>query len=449
MAYFDYNRHHVESRQLFYQDFPRYYVFHADTKKWLPRRHGFTIGRLRFCPPSAGERYFLRLLLTVRAGCTSFEDLRTIEGEIHATFKAACAAMGLLEDDGVWVKTFDECSGSASGFALRGLFVTALTMGGLVDAPAIWNRYREHFCDDLAYRLLAMPDMSDLQRDGEALEHASFDYGLFLIRENLLQHGKSLDDFDLPAPTRQWEGREGNRLINAEVSYDTEREEAAANAAIAQLNEDQRACFDIIIDTLTANPEMAHFFLQGPAGTGKAFLYTTICHYLRAQGKIVLCVASSGIAALILPGGRTSHSRFKIPIDINDASLCSISKTSDLSRLLQRTSLIIWDEVPMQHKHCFEAVDRTLRDLRSRHDLLFGGVPVVLGGDFAQTLPIILRGSRGDIVRACLQSSPIWPRLRRLYLTRNMRVLTGEANVNFAAWLRNYYVITRSRSVAV
>lgn len=57
------------------------------------------------------------------------------------------------------------------------------------------------------------------------------------------------------------------------------------------------------------------FFLDGHGGTGKTFVYITLCHALRGEGSIVLCVASTGVASLLLPGGRTAHSTFKIPID--------------------------------------------------------------------------------------------------------------------------------------
>ena len=57
--------------------------------------------------------------------------------------------------------------------------------------------------------------------------------------------------------------------------------------------------------------------------------------------------------------------------------------------------IIIWDEVPMQHKYCFEAVSRTLNDIchANKHDL-FGNIPILLGGDFAQILPVVRRGNR-------------------------------------------------------
>jgi Holliday junction resolvasome RuvABC ATP-dependent DNA helicase subunit len=78
------------------------------------------------------------------------------------------------------------------------------------------------------------------------------------------------------------------------------------------MNEGQRYCFDIIIAAVEQNPINAHFFLQGYAGTGKTFLYNAICNHFRAKEEIIICVALLGIAALLLPGGSTSYSRFCI-----------------------------------------------------------------------------------------------------------------------------------------
>ena len=100
---------------------------------------------------------------------------------------------------------------------------------------------------------------------------------------------------------------------------------------------------------------------------------------VRAQGQVALAVASSGIASILLEGGRTSHSRFKIPIDVHSESICSISAQSDLAKLLQMGQLIVWDEAPAQHRYCFEAVDSTLKDLR-KCSAWFGGVTMIFAG---------------------------------------------------------------------
>ena len=93
-----------------------------------------------------------------------------------------------------------------------------------------------------------------------------------------------------------------------------------------------------------------------------------------------MAVASSGIAAELLEGGRTAHSRLKIPIPINENSVCSISLQSADAKLLQQTSLIIWDEIMMSYVNQVDCVDRSLRDIL-KVDQSFGGIVMVFGGD--------------------------------------------------------------------
>ncbi|PIA58920.1 hypothetical protein AQUCO_00400047v1 [Aquilegia coerulea] len=156
---------------------------------------------------------------------------------------------------------------------------------------------------------------------------------------------------------------------------------------------------------------------------------------LRSEGHIVIMVASSGIASLLLTGGRTAHSTFKIPFEVLDDSVCSVTKQTIHAELFKRAKLIIWDEVPMQHRFCVEAVDRTLRDIREINEP-FGGITVVLGGDFKQTLPVITKGTRQEIVRACLTKSHLWSGVRLLTLVKNMRLNSNDTeNVKFADYL--------------
>lgn len=82
-----------------------------------------------------------------------------------------------------------------------------------------------------------------------------------------------------------------------------------------------------------------------------------------------MVAASSGIASLLMPGGVTAHSRFKIPIDVNELSICEVKKGTQLARLLQKKSLIVWNEAPMIHKNCLEALNRTLQDIMSAYDI--------------------------------------------------------------------------------
>jgi hypothetical protein len=118
-----------------------------------------------------------------------------------------------------------------------------------------------------------------------------------------------------------------------------------------------------------------------------------------------------------------------------------------LSDLIESSSLIIWDEALMTHRRCFEALDRSLRDILSSRDPSlanepFGGKVVVLGGDLRQILPVIQGGTRGQIVNAAVTNSPLWRAAEILRLTENMRlsVKTTDPSVqaeaeSFAQWV--------------
>jgi hypothetical protein len=159
-----------------------------------------------------------------------------------------------------------------------------------------------------------------------------------------------------------------------------------------------------------------------------------------------LNVASSGIASLLLPGGRTAHSQFAIPLLLSKESTCRIDKGSNKAELLLMSSIIIWDEAPMINRWAFEAFDRTLRDIMSdfcgsSSNLPFGGKTIVFGGDFRQILPVIPRGSRADIVYATINSSPLCRGCRVLKLTKNMLLEFSDneqdnlAVREFAKWI--------------
>ena len=87
-----------------------------------------------------------------------------------------------------------------------------------------------------------------------------------------------------------------------------------------------------------------------------------------------------------------------------------------------RTTIIIWDEAPMQSRWLFEAVDRSLR-LLTKVNEPFGGKIVLFGGDFRQVLPVIPKANDAYIVSMILKRSQLWQHMRKLKLTINERVL--------------------------
>jgi len=145
-----------------------------------------------------------------------------------------------------------------------------------------------------------------------------------------------------------------------------------------------------------------------------------------------LCVASSGIAALLLPGVALPI-LLQDPIPCHESSICSIPKTSQLAELIRMTDLVIWDEALMQHHHNMEAVDRTFRDILNNSEKPFGGLSVVFGGTLDKSC-LLSSGFQGRLWVLAF-SALSFGLYQGLHLHQNMRLNTTiEAERNFARW---------------
>ncbi|XP_039948619.1 uncharacterized protein LOC120766935 [Bactrocera tryoni] len=156
--------------------------------------------------------------------------------------------------------------------------------------------------------------------------------------------GKMLHELGMPAPNRPMHDA-FNGEFERERQYDTNDLSQSIQNKISLLNLQQKTAYDTIMKSVNdGNGEF--FFPDAPDGTGKTFLISLIFDTIWAQSQIVLAVASSGIAATLLEGGRTAHSELKLPLNLQtiDQPTCNITKTSAMAKVLQNSRLIIWDE---------------------------------------------------------------------------------------------------------
>ncbi|KAF5793897.1 putative DNA helicase [Helianthus annuus] len=423
-AWMEANRNHPEGRNLTYVEYPTHYTWHEKDRQWMPRYGGNTIGRIYHVNPSMGEKYYLRLLLNVVRGPRSFKEIRTVDGVEYPNYMLACKALSLLGDDVEWVEAIREAYQWKLGNQLRELFVTILLFCTVSDQSKLFYDCLEYLSEDVAFKQRELlGNQLVVFTDEEILN-----YTLLEINSILNNHNKSLADFPtLPQLDPHLMDDGSNGLIIAEKTYNVQEEAVKFNELHSGLNAIQRQVFDAILDSVNNN-NGGVFFVYGSGGTGKTYLWRTLIACLRSRRKIVLSVASSGIASMLLPGGRTAHSRFRIPIDIENDSCCSIDYGSNLAQLINAADLIIWDEAPLQHRYAFEAVDRTFRDVcrdnmvDARHRV-FGGKVVVLGGDFRQILPVVPHAPRSQIVASVVnKSDTIWNACKVFHLTTNMRL---------------------------
>ncbi|KAI1697200.1 PIF1-like helicase domain-containing protein [Ditylenchus destructor] len=116
----------------------------------------------------------------------------------------------------------------------------------------------------------------------------------------------------------------------------------------ASMNEKQKEFFTMIQEASNhENPHKTCFYLEGAAGTGKTFCYLAIYHDLMSRGKMVKNMASTAMAADLLPSGRTVHFTAGVRPPIDNRSITKFSKNTMQGKELIAAKLFIWDEAPM------------------------------------------------------------------------------------------------------
>ncbi|XP_076937490.1 uncharacterized protein LOC143605149 [Bidens hawaiensis] len=137
-----------------------------------------------------------------------------------------------------------------------------------------------------------------------------------------------------------------NQFMNEELAYNTQVMTGEFQRLYNSLTEEQRNLYNEIMEAFDEK-NGGVFFVYGYGGTGKTFFWKTLFASIRSKAKIILNVATSGIASLLLEGGRNAHFIFLIPINLTKDSTCSITKNPDICNLMKQTDLTIWDEAPM------------------------------------------------------------------------------------------------------
>ena len=122
LAWMEANKKYVEGRDLTYAKFPMKFVWNTDN--WTLRKQRYYIGRLFYVSPGSGDMYYLRCLLNVVRGASSFAAIKCVNGIQYATFRDVCYALRLLDDDREHIDGITEASFWASAHSIQLLFVS-------------------------------------------------------------------------------------------------------------------------------------------------------------------------------------------------------------------------------------------------------------------------------------------------------------------------------------
>ncbi|KAH1226081.1 hypothetical protein GmHk_11G032838 [Glycine max] len=278
------------------------------------------ITKFAYVPPSTGELYYLRMMLVVVIGPTIHEEICIVNDQLYASFRKACFAMGFLLDDKEYIKALREAFHWDSRKFLTILFVTMLISKSIERPKHVWSETWEYLIDGILHDQSRITNIPNLE------------------------------------------------LAIAELhNYDK-----------VQLERDFQAYFASLIETIKMHIMSKHIF-NSWLGEFFSYIGKTLASTLCSKGDIVLTIASSGIASLLLPNDIAAHTNFVILVPTLENSTCNI----------------------------YQALDKTPKDITcmSHVDSVPFGGKVVFGGDFRKILPMIPRGSRSDIVHATINAS--------------------------------------------
>ncbi|GBM79731.1 hypothetical protein AVEN_27375-1 [Araneus ventricosus] len=216
-----------------------------------------------------------------------------------------------------------EAALNCTGTQIRLLFAIVLTTCFPARAQMLWDNHKDSMTDDILYRYRTR--YNDLTI---SFSDAMYNESLIAIEDLCIAIANlPISHFGMSSPNRSASDLL-NTDMNRELQYNTVEMAGIVSRNVPLLNDEQKIIYDRIMLAVSAG-QGGFFFLDAPGGTGKTFLISLLLAEIRSKNGIALAVASSGIAATLLDGGRTAHSAFKLPLNIqnNPDAVCKIKKT--------------------------------------------------------------------------------------------------------------------------
>ncbi|UYV73325.1 hypothetical protein LAZ67_10002729 [Cordylochernes scorpioides] len=258
------------AKTLRYSDVPKYYTWNASEKKFQRQ---------------------------------SFRKLRTVNDKVCSTYREACQELYLLENDAHLDTTLADASSTAQPHQIRMLFAILLTTCFPSKPMDLWEKYKDSMSEDILHHLRAAN--LDFQFTPEIYNRA-----LVLIEDICLAiANKRLGQMGLCAPNRS-ANDSYDRDLQRETHFDVDDLSVFVERNLSKLVPEQRIAYDTLMQAIS-DQRGGLYFLDAPRGTGKTFLINLILATIRSRNEIAVAIASSGIAATLLDGGRTAHSALK------------------------------------------------------------------------------------------------------------------------------------------
>ena len=396
------------ARSIPYARIPEHYVW--VNSAWQRRSNaGMSVGRTFSVSHHNQELFALRRLLDIVTGATSWCDLLTVDGHTYPSFHAACGARGMIADDADVIAALQQIvATNCSVASIRREFALLLIHRVCQSATSLFSMFVDSMCEN-----------GNSSRSNCA-------QALLRIEDIMQESGRSLQDlgFDLSS-CRDDDNDTSSQLLQDHV-FDDQLCIRERDAIISDFTSQQRAAMGVCCELAHAEQSaMSVVCVNSSAGTGKSKFVNGVTWHLRSQGKIVLNVAASALAASELISGRTAHSCLGIPVPCTSSSFCSLKQGE--RNLIKACSAIFYDEMSMVSADIANTVDRTLREIM-QNDVPFGGKLIVFLGDFKQLLPVVPGSKSDNTIKHC----DWWHQAKVIEFTHNFR---AHLNPEYAQFL--------------
>ena len=218
--------------------------------------------------------------------------------------------MNLIENDDMWINCMDEAMNLYTATSCTNLLIAILYENEVANPRDMFDRYHDFLMKDFLYRCQ--------QQQQQHPHEVALNDLLFAIQQGLQMKGKMNSDMDLPEP---------NYNLVQQADLMAELIDPTADSFFLEnepkLYEEQCSFLNRVLHLLR-NDEDGFLFLDAPGGCGKTLVLIVLIAGICCQSKVIFSTTASGIAAILLQNGTTSHKRFKFPIPIFEDSTCSI-----------------------------------------------------------------------------------------------------------------------------
>lgn len=216
------------------------------------------------------------MLLNVVRGCTSFNDICTVNGIVYPIYKAACYALGLPQDDKEWMDCLTEAAIWATGNQLCHLFATIIVFSEVSNCKTLWESAQEILTKNIIHIQRKTMRLKNLQLKNAQISS----YALSEIEIHLRSMGKTLQDINgMPVPDSSLLRDLNNRLLNERLPYDPSEMCEQQLKMYTGLNNEQLQAYNDIV----GNKKGDLLFVYGHGGAGKTYLWETIITKLQSE----------------------------------------------------------------------------------------------------------------------------------------------------------------------